>query len=273
MKKILYAIAFLAFGLAGCSEKEITFDHEKQASAVQAGKILIEAIMPVSTRETDDLYIAGPFAGDSATVVSEPTGKWKLAHSETVTEKWCIYLDPASFNDGYDLSDGFFFVNVQQGVERSVDNGPFYHTLKADKGSWYNVYVDRWRSFFSGGGGGADEPFPAMDGWGVFVEDGTSWSALALYAWIDGQPEPFGSWPGMQPTGTWTYGGVTYTYFDTGAGNAGKTGLNFIFNNNDGGSQLENFDVLIPYAPRMRKRACSGRGTTAFSGMKLGRHI
>ena len=251
MKKILYGISaalLLAFGLAGCTEKEITFDHEKQAFGTQPGKILIEAIMPVSTRLTDDLFIAGPFAGDSAAVVSEPTGMWKLSHSDEVTEKWGIYLDPSSFKDGYTLADGFFFVNVQQGVERSVDNGPYYHTLDARTGEWYNVYVDRWRSFFSGGGGGEDvgedEPFPTLQGWGVFVVDGTSWDEIAMYAWISGSPEPFGAWPGMAPTGTWVYGKKKHVYFDTGSDNIGKSGVNFIFNNNNNGSQLENFGVL-----------------------------
>ncbi|MBR6002782.1 MAG: starch-binding protein [Bacteroidales bacterium] len=249
MKKILYSIsAVVLLALSGCTEKELTFDHERQAFATQPGKILIEAIMPVSTRLTDDLFIAGPFAGDSATVVSEPTGKWKLAHSDEVTEKWGIYLDPSSFNEGYSLADGFFFVNVQQGVERSVDNAPYYHTLDAKPGEWYNVYVDRWRSYFSGGGGGEDvgddEPFPTIQGWCVFVVDGTSWDEIAMYAWISGSPEPFGAWPGMAPTGTWVYGKKKYVYFDTGVDNIGQSGLNFIFNNNNNGSQLEDFDVL-----------------------------
>ena len=240
--------AVVLLALSGCTEKELTFDHERQAFDTVSGKILIEAIMPVSTRLTDDLFIAGPFAGDSATVVSEPTGKWKLAHSDEVTEKWGIYLDPSSFNEGYTLADGFFFVNVQQGVERSVDNAPYYHTLDAKPGQWYNVYVDRWRSYFAGGGGGEDvgedEPFPAIQGWCVFVVDGTSWDEIALYAWIQDQPEPLGGWPGMAPTGTWVYGKKKYVYFDTGSDNIGKSGVNFIFNNNNNGSQVENFDAL-----------------------------
>ncbi len=97
-----------------------------------------------------------------------------------------------------------------------------------------------------GGGGNAR---PSLEGFGFFVDatESTLYNeAIALYAWGDGLSDAtdlFGGWPGMQPTGTAELDGVTYFYFDLGAKTEGKV-VNFIINNNGGGSQLENFDVL-----------------------------
>ena len=90
---------------------------------------------------------------------------------------------------------------------------------------------------------------PATEGYALFVDatESTLYNeAIALYAWGDGLSDAddlFGGWPGMQPTGTVVLDGVTYFYFDLGAKTEGKV-VNFIINNNGGGSQLENFDVL-----------------------------
>ena len=244
MKKILsylFLLPALAFALVGCHMEEIVFDHEKAAFDIQSDKILIEAILPTSTQADDQIYIAGPFAGDSAYVVGKPA--YKLLHSVTVSEKWGIYLDPSDFKDGKTLADGFYFVNVEQGIERSIKNEDILHTLTASAGQRYNVYADRWRAFFDTPAEPEEVVLPELTGYGLFVDNSaaTKYAELALYAW--GDAEAFGGWPGMQPTGTWECNGVTYTYFDMGPETVGMN-LNFIINNNNGGSQLEDFDIL-----------------------------
>lgn len=82
------------------------------------------------------------------------------------------------------------------------------------------------------------------DGYAIFIEDKSGWDALALYAWGSDIPELFGGWPGMAATGTVTIKGVTYQYFDTGAGNEGLT-YNLICNNNDGGKQFDLTQVVL----------------------------
>ena len=89
---------------------------------------------------------------------------------------------------------------------------------------------------------------PALEGFGFFVDnsDAPTYAEMALYAWGDGLSDAndlFGSWPGMQPTGTVDLGGTTFVYFDLGAKTKDLT-VNFIINNNGKGAQLENFDCF-----------------------------
>lgn len=77
----------------------------------------------------------------------------------------------------------------------------------------------------------------------VYVLNETGWDALAMYMWGD-KNDLNGSWPGMQPTGTMEIDGQNYVYFEFGVGNAGL-GENLIFNNNDGGLQLDNYYITI----------------------------
>ena len=84
---------------------------------------------------------------------------------------------------------------------------------------------------------------PKHDGFAVFVDNQTSWDALALYMWGDVN-DLNGGWPGMQPTGTQVINGVTYTYFDFGEENSGLA-ENLIFNNNGGGKQLADYAFTI----------------------------
>ncbi len=83
---------------------------------------------------------------------------------------------------------------------------------------------------------------PKHDGFAVFVDNQTSWDALALYMWGDVN-DLNGAWPGMEPTGTQVINGVTYTYFDLGEANTGKN-ENLIFNNTTG-VQLPDFNFTI----------------------------
>jgi hypothetical protein len=89
------------------------------------------------------------------------------------------------------------------------------------------------------GGGDTPEPTPG-DTHYIYVDDQTGWDAITLYAW--GDKEFFGDWPGAQPTGTKTVDGVNYTFWEFTS--AGET-EHLIFNNNGGGSQTPDFDVVL----------------------------
>ena len=246
MKKIfksLLLIPAFAMALVGCSPEEIVFSHEQPGFDTQDGKILIEAILPTATAVDDEIYIAGPFAGDSTAVVGNSS--YLLSHSTTVSQKWGIYLDPASFKDGKTLADGFYFVNVQQGIERSVKNEDILHTLDAQAGKSYNVYAERWRSFFETNTD-VEETLPAHDGIRIYIVDETGWDAIALYQW--GDVNDFGGgWPGQTPSGTETIAGTEYTYFEYGDDAAGLS-QNLIFNNNGGGIQLADYAITFEEA-------------------------
>lgn len=90
-----------------------------------------------------------------------------------------------------------------------------------------------------------DDPIdnPETSTYTIYVIDETGWSALALYMWGDVNGLG-GGWPGVQPTGTTTIDGQTYTYFQLNDVAVGL-GENLIFNNNGGGLQLDNFYVTL----------------------------
>ena len=76
----------------------------------------------------------------------------------------------------------------------------------------------------------------------VYVDDQTGWDALALYSW--GEINSLGGgWPGMACTEE-TVDGKAYKVFTVPAEGFG-TSCNFIFNNNDGGTQLADYNVRI----------------------------
>ncbi len=91
---------------------------------------------------------------------------------------------------------------------------------------------------------------PKHDGFVVYVDNQTTWDALALYMWGDVN-DLNGGWPGMLPTGTQVINGVTYTYFDMGEANTGLN-ENLIFNNNNGGKQLADFAYTIDHDVYLR---------------------
>ncbi|MDO4320661.1 MAG: starch-binding protein [Bacteroidales bacterium] len=76
----------------------------------------------------------------------------------------------------------------------------------------------------------------------LFVNNGTSWTDVCVYAWADGQPELFGGWPGATAKGSENIEGVNYLTYDM---QAGSTAYNLIFN-----SGAEQFDgpVITPDA-------------------------
>lgn len=236
MKKIFnWLIALPALFLLGaCAPEEIVFDHEKPAFDTKDGQILLEVIVPSSTKADDVIYIAGAFNGGDE-VAAENT-MWHLEKSTTIDKKWGIYLDPTTFVEGKTLADGYHFVSVREGEERTALNKAVNRTESPAVGSRTNIYVSYWNMYFY------VEPEIEHDGPVIYVNDQTGWDALALYAW--GDAEAFGGWPGMVPTGSVIKDEINWTYFDLGEDVRGLN-LNLIFNNNGGGSQLKDYNVTI----------------------------
>ena len=85
------------------------------------------------------------------------------------------------------------------------------------------------------------DPENIYNGYYVYVDNQTTWEALALYTWGDVE---VAGWPGIQPEGTKEVEGVTYTYFKMGEGANDKT-INIIFNNNNNGTQLGDIPVTL----------------------------
>ena len=248
MKRILsyLTIPALLVAAASCAPKEeIEFAHEAQAFETRSDRILVEAILPQATAEGDEVYIIGDFNGNDAAVGN---AAYRLTRSTAIPSKWGVYVDPSAFQGGKTLADGFTFYNVQQGLERGPKNEDVLHKLTIGPGEWANVYADKWAKYFAPPENPDEIKLPELDGFGLFVDasEAPSYAAMALYAWGTGLSDAddlFGGWPGMQPTGTWECKGVTYVYFDLGSKTNGLT-VNFIINNNNGGSQLENFPAL-----------------------------
>ena len=240
-KHIIYSLlSFLGLCsvvLTGCSKEEIVFDHELPMFETRDGQQLLEVIMPKGTVAGDEIYIVGEFNGGQETAVGDP--RWQLEQSSKNDIKWGIYLDPADFVNGKSLSDGYYFYSASQREEVSLRNEPVLHTEVPQIGGRINVTVDRWAAYF-------DKPLNpdeiVHDGYVIYVVDNSGYDELAMYAW--GDADAFGSWPGITPTGSVNIDGVTYKYFDTGEANKGLT-LHLIFNNNNNGSQLNDFDVVL----------------------------
>ncbi|MBR1570881.1 MAG: starch-binding protein [Bacteroidales bacterium] len=241
MKKILsyLTIPVLAALAASCMQKEpIEFSHEKQAFQTQAGKILVEAILPQATTQDEEVYIIGPFNGEDA-AIGNPS--YRMTRSETITSKWGVYLDPSTFQGGKTLADGFTFYSVQQGYERSSRNEAVSHTLTIGTGEWANVYADKWEAYFLPPKEDPGVVLPEHSGVRVYIIDQTGWDAIALYQW--GDVNNFGGdWPGMQVSGTVNIGGQDFKYFEYGDDIIGL-GQNLIFNNNGNGVQLADYNI------------------------------
>ncbi len=223
--------------MGGCSEEKIVFDSELPRFPLREGYQLLEVIVPQGTLATNHIYIAGAFNGGAEEAVGNPM--WELQKAPDTDVKWGIYLNPADFKDGKTLADGYTFVSVEQGEERSLDNKPVVHTEAPAVGGRINVIVYRWADYFSKP---VNPDEIIHDGYVIYVVDNTGWEELAMYAW--GDAEAFGGWPGIRPTGKVEKDGVLYQYFDTGAANEGLN-LNLIFNNNGGGQQLGDYNVTL----------------------------
>ena len=223
--------------LAACSKEEIVFDVELPRFELREGYQLLEVIVPQRTLATDKIYIVGEFNGGAEEAVGDP--RWALEKADDTDAKWGVYLNPADFVEGKTLRDGYTFVSVEQGEERSLDNQPVVHTEDPALGQRANVMVYRWADYFNTP---VDPGEIDHDGYVVYVVDNSGYDALALYAW--GDAEIFGGWPGAHATGTVTLDGITYKYFDTGAANEGLN-VNLIFNNDNNGKQLADYNVTL----------------------------
>ncbi|MDE6391999.1 MAG: starch-binding protein [Muribaculaceae bacterium] len=240
MKKInisyILMLALLPM-LWACSKEEIIFDSELPQFETRAGYQLLEVIVPQNTSATDKIYIAGAFNGGAEAAAGDP--RWELEKAPKTDAKWGIYLNPADFAEGTSLADGYRFISVEQGEERTLANSEALHTEAPAAGSRLNVTVERWAAYF-------DTPQNPdeieHDGYVIYVVDNSGFSDLAMYAW--GDAEAFGGWPGIKMTGTVAIDGTTYKYFDTGEANKGLS-VNLIFNDNGGGQQLGDYSVTL----------------------------
>ena len=241
MKRILSYLTIPALFLAAAScapKEEIEFAHEAQAFDTRSDRILVEAILPQATAADDEVYIIGAFNGGESAVGNSA---YRLTRSAAIPAKWGVYVDPAAFQGGKTLADGFTFYNVQQGLERSSRNEDVLHKLTISTGEWANVYADKWAKYFEPPVEPDTPSLPEHDGVRVYIIDQTGWEAIALYQW--GDVNNFGGdWPGAQVTGTWTFNGQEYKYFEYGDDIFGL-GQNLIFNNNNNGTQLGDYNV------------------------------
>ena len=234
MKKLLKYLAVGALGalsLASCNkQEEIVFSHEVQAFPTQSGKILIEAIMPQATAQDEEIYIIGDFNGNENAIGNST---YLMEHSTEITQKWGVYLDPASFNGK------FRFYSVQQGLERTPLNEDIWHETQAGAGQWINVYVDRWAKYFEPVDPSAGKiEFPDHSGtYRVYVDNQTGWSEMGLYMYGDVN-NLGGGWPGIPVSGTFQAGDITLLYFDIVEADAAGNTEHLIFNDNGAGSQI-----------------------------------
>ncbi len=242
---LLLAVLTLTGLMTGCkSNDDIVFDHERQQFETRADRILLEFIAPFGTTPNEEIYILGAFNGEEEAIGQE---EYKLMAAPTSTAKWGIYLDPSTFVSGKSLADGFYFYSVSQGKEFDLNGELAHHTDNPGVGTFTNIWGQHWESYYWEGG---ESPEPEHDGFCVYVDDQTGWDALTLYMWGDVN-DLNGGWPGMEVTGTWNHGGVTWKYFDFGEANSGLN-ENLIFNNGGAGAQLKDFNFTIDHNVYLR---------------------
>ena len=229
-------MACIALLLASCQQEQIVFDHEQQQFATLENAILIELIAPIGTSVDEEIYIIGAFNGmDEKAVIGNVA--WQLEKAELSDKKWGIYLFPTDFVDGKTLADGFSFVSKKSGLEYTIKGEPATHSLTAKVGQMYNVWADRWASYFASDGEQVQHDGPV-----VYVLDESGFGQLNLYMWGDVN-DLNGGWPGMAVTGTETINGMELKYFDIGADNEGLSET-LIFSDN-GSNQLADYGPVV----------------------------
>ncbi len=221
--------------LQSCDEEEIVFESDLPRFELRDDRILVEVLVPSNTPVGDEMYIVGAInGGDANAVKGNPL--WQLEKAADYDYKYGIYLDPTTFAEGTSLADGYYFYSATQREERTLKGDSVMHYDNAGVGSRININAERWASYF------ASSEEITHDGYVIYVIDNSGYEELAMYAY--GDAEAFGAWPGILPTGTEVVDGTEYKYFDTGEANAGLS-LNLIFNNNNNGSQLADFPVVL----------------------------
>ncbi|MCH5241399.1 MAG: starch-binding protein [Muribaculaceae bacterium] len=233
MKKlnILGLFLLMLTFFTGCKEESIVLTSELPQFETREGLMLLEVIVPYGTGINDQIYIYGDFNGGEE-AIGNP--EWLLQRGNPqsgVPAKFGIYLNPSSFVNGKTLADGYTFYNVQSGPEKNIDNETMLHYQYPSLGQRQNVFVDYWEADFSTPENPDDVEH---DGYAIYIKNNSSWTDLHLWAWEADGTNLLGEgaeWPGMAATGTMNIGGTMYTYFDTGASNAGKTYTIIISNN------------------------------------------
>ncbi len=150
------------------------------------------------------------------------TGTW---NHDGITWK---YFDFGAENSG--LNENLIFNNGGAGNQLPDFN------FTIDRNIYLRITADGVEEIAAG---------PKHDGFVVYIINKTTWDAITLYQWGDVN-DLGGGWPGAEPTGTQIINGIEFTYWDMGEEN---TGLNqhLIFNNNNGGIQLADFDYTIDH--------------------------
>lgn len=227
------ALSIVMLATSACSLQELVFDHEQAAFETRDGLILIEAIMPSSTKADDVIYICGPFNGTEENVATDMS-LWQLEKSATVEGKWGIYLNPSTFADGKTLLDGFWFLSTNERREVSPKHENVVHTLNAIPGERYNIYVDRWESYY-------DAPsvvLPQHDGtYRIYYICDNEWDPVNLYMYGDVN-DLGGGWPGCAKKGTEKIADHSYSYFELTKDEASGLTEHLIFNGNGGKQQI-----------------------------------
>lgn len=236
--RFLLAMLVPLLALTSCDDKdEIVFDSQLPQFELRSDAVLMEVIMPSGTLADDEIYISGEFNGGDDVAIDNP--KWHLQQSANQDYKWGIYLFPNDFVNGKTPADGYHFISVTNGPERTFKNQDVVRTDYGKTNTRINLTVDRWKSYF-------DTPVNPgeveHDGFVVYVDDQTGWDELYMYQWGDVN-DLGGAWPGALPTGTINIDGIDYKYFDMGEANTGLN-QNFIFNNGND-AQLPDFAFTI----------------------------
>ena len=188
---------------------------------IKTGLHAVEAAVPdLVVKKTYKVYVEDNTGWDALNIYSwggspnvEAFGGWAGNAGEEVTiggTKWRVYNT----------------IEVAEGSDYNLifNNG---------NGTQYDAAAGKWSGdlYFSATADGAvacDAPKVR-----IYIDsDNTGWEAIAIYSW--GDSEIFGSWPGAL---------FTDSYVEVSSEHFGKK-QNLIFNNNNGGSQLENFDCL-----------------------------
>ena len=183
----------------------------------------------------DNLYI---YSYTNGTPNIETFGTWPgTQHSGTVEEDGVTYKQftiPAG-------TTGSHYIILNKGTggigNQTAGGDPFVNLGDGD------VYLTVSGTKLTVGKDQVVDP-PVTDSYYVYIVDNTGWGrTLHLYAWANGQPEIFGSWPGAAPENTVNQRSGTVYAFSIPESAVGKT-YNLIINN--GGKDGDDWKAQLP---------------------------
>lgn len=184
--------------------------------------------------DTLNLYVWGDGVNDlfGAWPGMAPTGE------VTINGVNYKYFDTGEANAGVFVNVIMNNGDVQFDLAGITLDRDYYYSITATGG----VEIEDPNSYTGGGAVEPEpepEPKPEPSEYTIYAENLTGWETLYMYSWGD-VADLFGTWPGMEPTGTTEIDGVTYTYWEIeGSGES----QNLIFNN--GSEQLKDFNVTL----------------------------